>query len=450
MIRSSFTPWSTYFYPRPPCGGRPSAANNTAQTLIISIHVPLAGDDRGNRGRPSSQAHFYPRPPCGGRRCCAASRKTAVQFLSTSPLRGTTCHAFSLLPYPVNFYPRPPCGGRQCADIRSGVVYIFLSTSPLRGTTHRNTAPLPTVPFLSTSPLRGTTTSSRFGWCQARISIHVPLAGDDDIQNQSHSCTSAFLSTSPLRGTTHLQPPFPPLFFHFYPRPPCGGRRWTPSRRSLKSKISIHVPLAGDDLFHANSAAGVYISIHVPLAGDDSSPGTLILHLVNFYPRPPCGGRPGFSGSSTARRIFLSTSPLRGTTKNPLLPRLALRISIHVPLAGDDLIICCLPFARLPFLSTSPLRGTTRAPERVSEEERDFYPRPPCGGRLFLFFFLILLHYFYPRPPCGGRPPPHISFRAERISIHVPLAGDDSECLPGVWCLCYFYPRPPCGGRRQM
>ena len=55
------------FYPRPPCGGRPSTAR-------------LAANDK----------EFYPRPPCGGRQ--------RTMMPTTPPAN--------------NFYPRPPCGGR--------------------------------------------------------------------------------------------------------------------------------------------------------------------------------------------------------------------------------------------------------------------------------------------------------------------------------------------------
>ena len=64
--------------------------------------------------------------------------------------------------------------------------------------------------------------------------------------------------------------------------------------------ISIHVPLAGDDILLNKAVRDVDISIHVPLAGDDRCIGLLTL-----------------SG--------------RG-------------ISIHVPLAGDDwLAVCSMP-----------------------------------------------------------------------------------------------------------
>ena len=55
---------------------------------------------------------------------------------------------------------------------------------------------------------------------------------------------------------------------------------------------------------------------------------------------------------------FLSTSPLRGTTKSGSYAEIYRNISIHVPLAGDD-------------PSDSNVAG-------IAEY---FYPRPPCGGR---------------------------------------------------------------------
>ena len=39
-------PATVNFYPRPPCGGRLVAAFITAYNTSISIHVPLAGDDK--------------------------------------------------------------------------------------------------------------------------------------------------------------------------------------------------------------------------------------------------------------------------------------------------------------------------------------------------------------------------------------------------------------------
>ena len=62
---------------------------------------------------------------------------------------------------------------------------------------------------------------------------------------------------------------------------------------------------------------------------------------MDFYPRPPCGGRPDARHSNMDKRAFLSTSPLRGTTQQRAYRE-----------------------ANREFLSTSPLRGTTHYDQR--------------------------------------------------------------------------------------
>ena len=107
----------SYFYPRPPRGGRPDH-----QDAVLR---------RNN---------FYPRPPRGGRPGETLPNIQASQFLSTPSARRATQHAddrlrgvaisihalreegdapaSSLPSTPSNFYPRPPRGGRQyrCAE----------------------------------------------------------------------------------------------------------------------------------------------------------------------------------------------------------------------------------------------------------------------------------------------------------------------------------------------
>ena len=56
---------------------------------------------------------------------------------------------------------------------------------------------------------------------------------------------------------------------------------------------------------------------------------------------------------------FLSTSPLRGTTRAGGRGGKHPHISIHVPLAGDDAKGQAAQSGFRAFLSTSPLRGTT-------------------------------------------------------------------------------------------
>ena len=82
------------------------------------------------------------------------------------------------------------------------------------------------------------------------------------------------------------------------------------------------------------------------------------------------------------------------------------------------------PFLR--FLPTPSARRATRM--RWMEVLRSFYfyPRPPRGGRPGYAFFLAEQQNFYPRPPRGGRP-----IQGRLLSAHF-----------------NFYPRPPRGGRR--
>ena len=243
----------------------------SGSTLLISIHVPLAGDDAARctgsclpadfyprppcggrrRGKPSSpgEMYFYPRPPCGGRPRQHQQDQRGGEFLSTSPLRGTTRIVVHYVFLPTNFYPRPPCGGRPFDLLELvGVEIKFLSTSPLRGTTNGALAPTMELEFLSKSPLRGTTPPVKrksvvksnfyprppcggrlfsfaafYDYCD--ISIHVPLAGDDTRVHGFKQLVHTFLSTSPLRGTTV----------------------WALCVYPDSLPISIHVPLAGDD-----------------------------------------------------------------------------------------------------------------------------------------------------------------------------------------------------------
>ena len=169
---------------------------------------------------------------------------------------------------------------------------------------------------------------------------------------------------------------------------------------------------------------------------------------MNFYPRPPRGGRLTirqfldflckFLSTPSARRatiqrirndqnslLFLSTPSARRATKPNTANRRNAHISIH-------------------------------ALREEGDQPRPIYPAPPG--------------YFYPRPPRGGRPPSRVLtmdelkflstpsarratpqhrrfYNAQTISIHALREEGDARCLI---CECrerYFYPRPPRGGR---
>ena len=79
-----------HFYPRSPCGERPSITRYLFNAM-----------------------YFYPRSPCGERLKISFLFRPQIKFLSTLSLRRATLGARQ--PYYVcrNFYPRSPCGERQ-------------------------------------------------------------------------------------------------------------------------------------------------------------------------------------------------------------------------------------------------------------------------------------------------------------------------------------------------
>ena len=281
------------FYPRSPCGERRFEAYHHEYHGVISIHVPLAGNV-DSQPRPALQPYyFYPRSPCGERPGPQGVSVTDAEiFLSTFPLRGTSHSHLRQRPRRHHFYPRSPCGERQGEYMKDYTELIFLSTFPLRGTSHHLRRRELFFKFLSTFPLRGTSAC-----------------------NCSHYSVDKFLSTFPLRGTSGGRRVCPPPYCHFYPRSPCGER---PAQRVpclRRTKISIHVPLAGNVLrwtlnnrlfsqflstfplrgtsmsIPENNSGSYGISIHVPLAGNVAQQPSRAQAPRHFYPRSPCGER---------------------------------------------------------------------------------------------------------------------------------------------------------------
>ena len=147
---------------------------------------------------------------------------------------------------------------------------------------------------------------------------------------------------------------------NFYPRPPCGGRRAFLSNSHMQICISIHALRAEGD---------VAVKIHNARC------------KCHFYPRPPCGGRQAKAGRFPHTiGGFLSTPSVRRATTHVNYAAVLTGISIHALRAEGD-----------------------RWPSRPATRRRNFYPRPPCGGRPVQTESFAVHSDFYPRPPCGGR-----------------------------------------------
>ena len=145
---------------------------------------------------------FYPRSPCGER---------LVLVSMTCPLR--------------DFYPRSPCGER--------LISIALSTQPIR--------------FLSTLSLRRATVHYDNYNLHCVISIHALLAESDYVLVNTFSAIFEFLSTLSLRRATIVMVGLLMCNLYFYPRSPCGERRWLRCWQLAARDISIHALLAESD-----------------------------------------------------------------------------------------------------------------------------------------------------------------------------------------------------------
>ena len=170
------------------------------------------------------------------------------------------------------------------------------------------------------------------------------------------------------------------------------------------------------------------ISIHALRVEGDARGSPEEPRKLNFYPRPPGGGRHDTLPDGSTPAAFLSTpSGWRATCEALDFHAVGLVISIHaLRVEGDcpDRVSGCRSqcisihalrvegdgsatatrTAFTLFLSTPSGWRATCALIAQSSRIADFYPRPPGGGRRWTQAHSPFRgRYFYPRPPGGGR-----------------------------------------------
>ena len=284
--------------------------------------------------------------------------------------------------------------------------------------------------FLSTLSLRRATEDWLDAGTLSRISIHALLA-ESDLEAPARAflisyfyprspcgerpcttiitiCTVSFLSTLSLRRATNCTSIGRPKRLYFYPRSPCGERLSTSERLFMPSHY--------------------------------------------FYPRSPCGERPANAVDQILPGHISIHALLAESDCINVSILFTFSISIHALLAESDLQGHKCHCIRSKFLSTLSLRRATPLLSNSVSSSAYFYPRSPCGERLFA-----------PRafaPVCF-------------ISIHALLAESDSvgyaarrrhrqflstlslrRATTSPWVVMNvrrdFYPRSPCGERRQL
>ncbi len=198
---------------------------------------------------------------------------------------------------------------RQMQDHRKE----FLSTPSARRATTAQMIDPELVQFLSTPSARRATLRQAFQVQKYYISIHALREEGDCRRFRIHWCSQPFLSTPSARRATYLPP-----------------------SSLMHCAISIHALREEGDMLcrSANSAT------------------------LNFYPRPPRGGRQIFARQNNLRVVFLSTPSARRATHFCFGGPHCVVISIHALREEGD-------------------QGRQQKGLRVA----DFYPRPPRGGR---------------------------------------------------------------------
>ena len=194
-----------------------------------------------------------------------------------------------------------------------------------------------------------------------------------------------------------------------------------------------------------------WISIHALREEGDNAYVLWQRSDIDFYPRPPRGGRPAAQVTPHEMPNFYPRPPRGGRLAVLAFSALLAAISIHALREEGD------------------RRGYRDRPDPV-----DFYPRPPRGGRQRLRLVAAQRHRFLSTPSARratklrgyGRSRRDISIHALReegdlrfrrkTAAPIPFLSTPSARRATFPCLIVmsrpsnFYPRPPRGGRRRL
>ena len=215
-----------------------------------------------------------------------------LEFLSTPSARRATGAIHGGETFQWNFYPRPPRGGRRRGLIPWAAIPYFYPRPP-RGGRPVKRAVWAALMAISIHALReeGDRQACRLGRAHGYFYPRPPRGGR---QNHRRACGtgSLFLSTPSARRAT---------CFVTIPRRGAGGFLSTPSARRATKRID----------YWSNK---VTISIHALREEGDRQSVAGGSDAIDFYPRPPRGGRRCQTCQLFGGVRFLSTPSARRAT----------------------------------------------------------------------------------------------------------------------------------------
>ena len=212
--------------------------------------------------------------------------------------------------------------------------------------------------FLSTPSARRATSSRDFLYSSMSISIHALREEGDHSTHTLVFVHKNFYPRPPRGGRPATTSPHGSRSY-FYPRPPRGGRPFLIASR-MRSSVFLSTPSARRATAPLILIGGnIMISIHALREEGDHWPTSRSRPSMNFYPRPPRGGRHSFAICLSSFAYFY-----------PRPPRGGRRVSNTYIVMTER------------FLSTPSARRATAAGSTGTSASTNFYPRPPRGGRL--------------------------------------------------------------------
>ena len=194
--------------------------------------------------------------------------------------------------------------------------------------------------------------------------------------------------------------------------------------------ISIHALRGEGDASVKPSCIIAWLFLSTPSVGRATINTSKVeyIEFTDFYPRPPWGGRPK-KASLFLWVSKISIHALRGEGDGP-----SSRVALHTGI----------------FLSTPSVGRATAVSVDGIVWLRNFYPRPPWGGRPKRLRRYRKSNVFLSTPSVGRATQKECAAKIGlSISIHALRGEGDRQAGEGHTSIDNFYPRPPWGGRHR-
>ena len=234
---------------------------------------------------------------------------------------------------------------------------------------------------------------------------------------------------APRGGSDPRNPGGQPTPANFNPRSPWGERLVMYAVSQGARAISIHAPRGGSDRKpKAYPTYWVYFNPRSPWGERRRRGRQEEGRTADFNPRSPWGERPPYFPRPFLSPGFQSTLPVGGATMKIEVGKNLIRISIHAPRGGSDVIRYVFTRPTVLFQSTLPVGGATMSYAKLRGKIRISIHAPRGGSDGNEPATMVVGKDFNPRSPWGERPESlYVQYGFMGISIHAPRGGSDLQ-----------------------